>query len=48
MAMRDNELPDPFIQDEFDEIEREDEEFEDEAFDQIRTNAAWRYLDEIL
>lgn len=33
MAMRDDELPDPFIQDEFDEIEREDERFEDEDED---------------
>lgn len=47
MAIRDDELPDPFIQDEFDEIEREDEEFEDDI-DMIRMDHTWRYLDEIL
>lgn len=48
MAMRDDELPDPFIQDEFDEIEREDERFEDDDFDMIRMNHTWRYLDDVL
>jgi len=31
--MRDDELPDPFIQDEFDEIEREDEDQDEDQDD---------------